>query len=498
MAVVNTNYGRIEGYRVKGIDVFKGIPYAKPPVGNLRFKPPVELDSWDGVLKANEYKSCPYQGYSQLEEWFGKLEPESEDCLNLNIWTPSCDDQKRPVMVWIHGGAFITGGGINPGYEGLNLSKRGDVVVVTINYRLGVLGFLYLPDKTVNVGLLDQVSALRWIHKNIENFGGDPDNITIFGESAGGYSVITLPVVPQAKGLFHRVIAQSAPYIDPEISEKTTRGFMRILKIKNGDLEELSQIPPEKIIDAQNKFMEKDPTNILAFRPIIDGVVVPKHPLKAFREGECKDLDLIIGTNLDEAKLFTALEPSINNMIESGGENALVMYMSTLKINPGQSKEIIKIYRAAREGKASVEPIELFNAILTDVMFRIPSIRLAEAQSKYNPNTYSYIFTYKSPQFSGKLGSPHAIEIPFVFNTLDNPNWGNFVHNGETEQEISQKIMNSWISFAKAGNPNHENLPTWPGYSIDNRATMIIGEECTVSNAPYDEERKAWTGLLDI
>jgi para-nitrobenzyl esterase len=145
-----------------------------------------------------------------------------------------------------------------------------------------------------------------------------------------------------------------------------------------------------------------------------------------------------------------------------------------------------------------VEPIELFNAILTDVMFRIPTIRLAEAQSEYNPNTYSYIFTYKSPQFAGKLGSPHAIEIPFVFNTMDSPNWGNFVHNGETEKEISQKIMDSWISFAKSGNPNHENLPTWPGYTGEKRATMILGEECRVSNAPYDEERKAWIGLLGI
>ncbi|MBD3193588.1 MAG: carboxylesterase family protein [Candidatus Lokiarchaeota archaeon] len=498
MSVVNTKTGKIEGYKEREMLVFKGIPYAKPPTGELRFAPPVEVDPWSGTLNAENYKSCPYQGFSQLEEWFGKLQPESEDCLNLNIWTPACDEQKRPVMVWIHGGAFITGGGINPAYEGLALAKKGNMVVLTINYRLGAFGYLYIPGKTVNVGLLDQVMALKWVRENIEHFGGDPDNITIFGESAGGYSVVSLPVVPAAKGLFHRVIAQSAPFIDPEVSDKNTKGFMRILKLKKDDLEGLRKISPEEIIAAQNTYMQKDPTNILAFRPIVDGKIIPKHPLKAFRNGECKNIDLMIGTNLDEAKLFTALEPTLNQMIEKGGENALIMYMNTMNINKEHSKEIIETYRKARQGKLSVEPVELFDAILTDVMFRIPSIRLAEAQSQHNENTYSYIFTYKSPQFDGKLGSPHAIEIPFVFNTLDNQNWGEFIHNGTMEQEISQKVMDAWIGFAHTGNPNNERLPQWPRYDKKERATMMLGNECEIINAPFDIERKAWKGLLKI
>ncbi|MFX1363831.1 MAG: carboxylesterase/lipase family protein [Promethearchaeota archaeon] len=496
MAIIESKSGKVQGYTDNGVEIFKGIPYAEPPIGDLRFKPPIPKKTWDGVFDAKKYGACAFQGYTPLEEWWGKLEPESEDCLTLNIWTPSADNGKRPVMVWIHGGSFIIGSGKDAFYEGSKLANRGNVVVVTINYRLGAFGYLYIPGVTANVGQFDQIAALKWIRDNIEAFGGDPNNVTIFGESAGAYAVTTLPTMPAAKGLFHRVIAQSTPAFNPEISEKSTKGLMRLLKLKRGDIDTLRKIPPEKIIEAQNTYMAKNPTDLLAFRPLIDGDTIPKHPLKAFQNGECKDIDLMIGSNLDEAKLFTALDPNINKMMESGAENALIGFLTTFSIDNIRSKEIIDIYKKARMGKLSNEPIELFNALFTDISFRISTIRLLEAQRKHQPNTYNYLFTMESPNKA--LGSPHIIEIPFVFNTFDAPNAEEFAGKGPDVEQLSEKIMDAWISFAHTGNPNHDDLPEWPSYDVKNRATMFLGKECKIVNKAFDKEREAWEGLLEV
>ncbi len=496
-AIINITSGKVQGYREKGLCIFKGIPFAEPPIGDLRFCPPVGKESWNGVFDATKYGPCAFQGSTSLEEWFGKLEDESEDCLNLNIWTPSTDGEKRPVMVWIHGGAFITGSGKHNFYDGSELANRGNVVIVTINYRLGALGYLYIPGVTANVGQLDQILALKWVHDNIEAFGGDPNNVTIFGESAGGYAVVTLPVMPAAKGLFHRVIAQSAPYFDPEVSEKNTRTLMRKLRVKKGDIDGLRKLSAKTIIEAQNAMMENDVASILAFRPLIDGVTIPKHPLEAFRNGDCKDIEFMIGSNLDEAKMFTALAPDLNAMIEGGGDNSLIMLMGMLNIDNNKSSAIVNAYKKAREGTRSNEPLELLNVLITEGIFRIPTIRLLEAQSEHQPSTYNYMFTYPSPYLNGTLGSPHAVEIPFVFNTIHAPILNGFVGNGPSEQALSEKVMDAWIQFAHSGDPNHENIPQWPSYKTDERATMFLGNDCKVVNAAFDKEREAWDGLLD-
>lgn len=229
--IIETKTGKIQGYKEEGLEIFKGIPFAEPPIGKLRFSPPVKKQSWDGVLKATEYGPCSFQGHSELEQYLGKLEPESEDCLTLNIWTPATDSGKRPVMFWIHGGAFMIGGGTDPMYDGSALALRGDIIVVTINYRLGSFGFLYSKSIPPNLGSQDQLMALKWVHENIMSFGGDPSNITIFGESAGGYSVLTLCTMPKAKDLFHRVIAQSAPFIDTKVSDETSNKILSKLHI---------------------------------------------------------------------------------------------------------------------------------------------------------------------------------------------------------------------------------------------------------------------------
>ena len=498
MAIIETKSGKVQGYNENGVEVYKGIPFAEPPIDNLRFQPPIAKGPWDGVLEATKYGSCAFQGTTPLEEWFGKLEPESEDCLTLNIWTPAADDEKRPVMFWVHGGAFIMGGGTHEFYEGLNLAKRGNVVVVTFNYRLGALGFLYIPEKTINAGILDQALALDWVYDNIEKFGGDPNNITIFGESAGGYSVLTLPVMPQTKGKIRRVIAQSAPAIDPEVSEKSTKDFMRKLKIKKGDIEALYKLTPEEIIKAQNEYMGSDPNNLLAFRPLIDGKTIPKHPLKAFQDGDLKNIDFMIGTNLDEAKLFTYLDPGFNEMVKTGGENAVLGLLAMSGVDPNKAKEILETYKNARKGKYSIEPMDLLNAVVTDTMFRIPTIHFLEAQSKYQPNTFNYLFNFQCPMYDGGLGCPHAIDIPFVFNSLNATGIPQFVGEGVEVNNLSEKVMDAWIAFAHTGNPNHRNLPDWSPYDIKKRTTMILGKECTVVNSVFDKEREAWNGLLEI
>lgn len=496
-AIIETKAGKIQGYTEDGLEIFKGIPYAEPPIGELRFLSPIAKKAWNDVLDATKYGYCAFQAYSQLEDWFGKLQPESEDCLNLNIWTPKADNEKRPVMFWIHGGAFTIGGGIDPLYDGSALAKRGNVVVVTINYRLGMFGYLYVPGKTINVGQFDQILALKWVRDNIESFGGDPNNVTIFGESAGGYAVVTLSAMPAAKGLFHKVIAQSAPFIDSTINDITTKKLMRKFGLKRGDIDGLRKIPPEKIIEGQNKYFEENPREILALRPLIDGDTITIHPLKAFQNGDCKHLDFMIGTNLEEFKLFAALDPAAFNMSDVQSEKLLLGYLGALGVDNKKGKQILNTYREAREGKYSTDPKEIMMALITDVAFRISTIRLLEAQNLHQPNTYNYMFTWQTPALDGILGACHALELPFVFGNLDFPYMDKFVGKNPNKA-LSEKLMDAWIAFARTGNPNHSSIPEWASYDIEKRTTMFFGEECKAVNAAFDKERAAWDGLLEI
>ena len=496
--IIETTTGKVQGILEEDLAVFKGIPYAEPPVGDLRFLEPVAKKPWEGVLDASDYGACAYQGYTELEEWLGKPEPESEDCLFLNIWTPKIDEnnpeeKKRPVLFWIHGGAFIIGCGKDPMYKGSSLASRGDVVVVTINYRLGSFGFLNIPNQIINVGSLDQITALKWVHDNIERFGGDPDNITIFGESAGAYSVLSLCAMPAAKGLFNRVIAQSAPTIDPRVDKKSTRKIFRKLGIKKPDLKDLKDIPAEKIIEAQNAVFESDPTNILALRPYIDGEIWTKRPRDAFGDEDCKDLSLMIGTNKEEFKLFSNMEV-LKKLLEGDPLKMLVGFLGMAGIPADKINSMIDTYKKAREGKESTEPIELFNAIVTDYAFRYATTRLLEEFGKHSKDCYNYLFEWKSPAFDGDFGACHALEIPFVFGTLNEPTLREFVQGAP--KDLSEKMMDAWIAFARTGNPNHENLPEWKPYTEEKRATMVFAEECALDHALMDAERKAWEGIL--
>ncbi len=495
-AIVETNSGKIQGYTDNGLQIFKGIPYASPPIDELRFSPPQPVEPWNDVLDATTYGPFPLQGASALEMFLGKASPQSEpDCLTLNIWTPETDDKDRPVMFWIHGGGFINGGAAVQVYDGSYLAQRGNTVIVTINYRLGAFGYLYIPDVTANVGQLDQIQALKWVKENIAKFGGDPNNITIFGESAGGEAVVTLLAMPAAKDLFQHVIAQSAPMVyNASAGKKSSEQLMSLLDIEAGDIDALQKVPAKKIIRAQNKITNRGViTDLLPFSPRIDKKTLPKHPLEALRSGSANNADLIIGSNETELTLFTRLDPRMNKMDAEGMRKNINSIANLLGQDEKKANELINLYKENRKDLRT--PLDIMEVIGTDFVFRIPAIRISEAHHTHQSNTYNYIFTWQSPAFNGQFGAPHAVEIPFVFGTLNAPMIDQLVGKGPAADTLKEKTMATWISFAKNGNPNHDGIPKWPSYDAEKRATMLMGKKFEVVNALFDAERAAWENV---
>jgi para-nitrobenzyl esterase len=429
-----------------------------------------------------------------------------EDCLSLNVYTPSADAERRPVMVWIYGGAVVLGSGSQPIYDGAPLAQRGDVVVVTINYRLGPLGFLYLKDlcpdldgAAGNAGIRDQVAALEWVHDNIAAFGGDPGNVTLFGESAGGMSVGTLLGMPSARGLFARAILQSGAahnVHNRETATKVAAHFLEELGISPSEAPaKLREVPPDKLLDSHQQTMLKlgSTLGLLPFQPLVDEESLPEPPLEAIRAGSAADVALLTGTTRDEWKLFGMIDGGIRKL----DEGRLLRRLS--RQLPGADVEaLVETYRSAREGCASTEPYELFCAIETDRVFRLPAIRLAEAQAAHQARTFFYQFTWESPSLGGALGACHAIDLPFVFGVLDKEGAELFAGGGPEATQLSERVMDAWIAFAHSGDPSHPDLPggRWQVYDSERRATMILGPECAIELAPGDRERRAWDSLL--
>ena len=494
--IIELDTGKLQGYIDRGIEIYKGIPYAEPPVGNFRFNIPEPKNSWSSVLEATRFGPDAPQAPSPFTPQPAPQQSE-EDCLTLNIWTPKADDKKRPVMFWIHGGSYKTGGANR--YDGIPLATRGDIVVVIINYRLGPFGFLYLPNVpgiSANVGLLDQIAALKWVKKNIVRFGGDPNNITVFGESAGAGSICSLIGMPAAKGLFNRIIPQSGStnplgYLKGR-AIATTQKLFSLLKVEKDDIDSFRKLSTEDIIKAQIRMdaqvLKAGNAFAMGYSPIIDGSTMPKHPLKVVLDGETKNIELLHGTNKDEMRLWELWYPGVKD-----SEDLFKKVNLLLKI-AGQSedktKEVINIYSETRKN-----PTEIFSAIFTDTYFRVPSIRFAEMQAKIQSDTYMYMFTYPSPVRKGSLGSIHAIEIPFVFGTLDMPRNALFPESNEETETLSKKMMDAWISFSHTGNPNHNDIPEWPQYKKE-RATMMFGKDVKVINDPYGKERALWDDII--
>ncbi len=491
--VASTTAGRVAGrVEADGLKSFLGIPYAKPMVGELRFAKPQPPQPWQGVYPALAFGPV----FPQI---FDKTEPSSlyfqdEDCLRLNVWTPALDAAKRPVMVFIHGGGYLWGSNADPLYDGGNLARRGNVVTVNINYRMGALGYLDLSAvggeeylDSGNLGVLDQVAALKWVRDNIANFGGDPANVTVFGESAGAGSVSTLLTVQEARGLFHRAIPQSGAIRITRSKEHALRVTQRFMELAGAsDVKGLKALSQAAILKAGEKLIKEAGLACdRLFGPVRDGRIVPEDPLKAIREGCAGGVDLLTGTTEDETRFWIKYEPLLPYIPAS---ITLSFTPDTKDWDTNVRDKIIDYYKSkmpeARSGDVGL-------AIGTDFFFRMPQIHLAEAQASFG-NTWMYLFTWDSPVEDGLYGSRHALELGFVFNNVDAEEGPN------PPLKLVDAMQESWIAFAKTGNPNHAGLPFWPKYDADRRATMIFNEECKVVDDPGKDDRLFWEATLPV
>jgi len=496
MVIISTNKGKIRGVQKSNCDCFLGIPYVKAPIGDLRFSEPQPMDTWENIKDASEFGHIAPQNH-QDDPPIGQI--EDEDCLYLNIWTPKADNKARPVMVWIHDGAFFIGSGSRPRTNGERLAVYGNVVVVSFNYRIGALGFLNLPFIPPNLGILDQIAALKWIQGNIEKFGGDPSNITIFGESAGGMSVAILLTLPATRGLFHKAIIESGATTPrdfiPERVRKGSEEFISKLHIEKGSIDTLREVPLKKILRVQQKIAgslldaKQNP-----FWPFVDGKIIPDQPLEIIRKGKASKIPLIIGYNEDELGFISNLLDQVDEKRKEVIIGMVKTQIHKIGINKKNLEKLIKTYKKELSVVYPNKPFKYWDAILSDAMFRIQIIRQLEAHALHQSNIYSYIFTYESPLSGSAL---HTFEIPFVFGNIDTTDMvnGAIEFNQRTEQ-ISKIIMDTWITFARTGNPNHDGLPEWPSYDTNKRATMILGVNPKIEFAPLDVLREVWAGIF--
>jgi len=486
--IVESTYGKLRGEQLDGVCAWKGIPFAKPPVGPLRFRAPELPDSWDGIRDATSFSPVAQQTQREIMEFFGNdVSNVSEDCLYLNVWSPAADDKKRPVMVWIHGGAFLTGSGSSHWYDGASFAEQGDVVVVTINYRLGVFGFLHLGEiageeyaTSGNCGILDQVAALQWVQENISKFGGDPNNVTIFGESAGAMSIGVLLGFPSAEGLYQKAILQSGAAANAhpvETATKVAGHVLATLQIDAANISKLEEIPAEKLLQAADLLPS------MSLGPVVDGVSLPKPPEQAIAEGSAKDVTVLIGTNKDEFNIFTAFDPEWKTTNDDK-EKVKALFEKTF----GPLLPVISAHFAGGEPLSQ----ELFNKLVTITVFSHPAQKLAELQTNHGAPVWMYRFDWETPVFNGALKATHALEIPFVWNTLETEGTENFTGTSPERQIVADQMHQAWINFARNGNPNTDELPEWPSYDTNQRSTMIFNVESKVVNDPNQEDRVKW------
>jgi len=494
--LVTINSGKLEGTYVDGLYMFKGVPYAAPPVDGLRWLPPQPVKPWDGVRPVKEFGPVAPQNPMAGAVIEREPQPQDEDCLFLNIWTKGLDDARRPVMVWIHGGAFIIGSGTEVMYTGGKLASYGDIVLVTINYRLGACGFMNLDVVTGgkipasgNEGLLDQVAAIEWVHDNIAVFGGDPDNITVFGESAGGMSIGTLMGMPAARGKFPKAILESGAANtvgDLDDAVNMSKEYLKILGLSGDDVESLRALTTKQLMDAQQRLgdiIREAAHMITPFQPLVDGKVIPELPIEAVKKGSAKDVAILAGTNLEEWKLFAMMEPGFKDMDEA----AMLGRLGSI-IPDEVVKGLVEDYRNALDKRGSKPgPGDILTAIQTDIMFRMPVISLVEAQRDNGQHAYNYLFTWKSPAMGGLFGACHALEIGFVFGQQD-PMLGG---TGPDVDKLSKCIQDAWLAFARTGDPSCETVGKWPLYG-EKRMTMILDIDCRLEAAPYEGERSSW------
>jgi para-nitrobenzyl esterase len=497
---VETSYGRLQGVQEDGIRVFRGIPFARPPVGERRFQKPEPPEPWPGVRDASAFGPSAPQMKLQFDFLPGlDVGAQSEDCLYLNVFAPAGAGAPRPVLVWIHGGAFTIGSGSQALYDVRPLVRRGDAVVVTVNYRLGALGFLHLAELAgeefafaANAGLLDQVAALAWVRDNIAAFGGDPGKVTIFGESAGGMSVGSLLGMPEARGLFQRAIAQSgAAHIanTAEAATAVTRLLFEELGLAPGDGAALRRAPVEAILAAQARCsLRTQLDGMIAFRPVVDGRALPEPPIDAIRGGLSREVAVLAGYTRDEWKLFSFMDPQAQRLDEAGLHARMELR------TPGRGPAIVEAYGAVLGPDAKL--FEIFSAIERDRIFGIPAVRLAEAQEAAGGCAFLYLFTWEAALLGGGFGACHGIDVPFVMGSIGTPLGDRFAGSGPEAAALQERVMDAWLGFARSGDPGHAGLPEWPRYDRSRRLAMELGRRCQPVRIPDDAILRAWDGVL--
>lgn len=487
--VVKTKYGPVRGETEGDVFVFRGIRFAEPPTGRLRFRPPVPPAAWTEIRPTQDFApACPQ--IVEIDPTENNNSVMGEDCLAVNLWTPKADSGKRPVMVFIHGGANIDGSARNTWYDGATLAERGNLVLVTLQYRLGAWGYLELSQiggkdyaESGNLGVLDQIAALDWIKENIAHFGGDPDNVTLFGQSAGGMATARLMGMPQARGLFHKAILESGAGSrgGTTVAQATevARAYMKCAGVNTAD--ELQKLSMVDMREAQRKLFETRFEDS-SFGPVIDGIVLNEGSMDAIANGQGVTIPVMIGTVLDEMRYWSTIE---DLPLEQKPEKLLRKQLA--EIVGDRADGIIAAYK-----KNNPDYGDLVVQITSDLAFRLPSVEMAELTSRRGQPTYMYLLTYRSTSTYRRYDSAHTMEIPFVFGVIDELDVIAFTGRDPHRETLMKQVQQAWINFARTGNPNHPGLPVWPRYDENTRATMELGVQSYVVNDPHSEERRSW------
>jgi para-nitrobenzyl esterase len=490
---VETTSGRVQGMANTGIKEFKGIPYGAPTGGQNRYMPPRKPAPWTGVRECFAHgQICPQTlsslagDYGMLIQWDLHVGGMGEDCLSLNVWTPGVNDgQKRAVMVSFHGGGFATGSGNGPGYDGAQLARLGDVVVVTVNHRLASYGYLHLADLGAPpefahagvAGMMDLAASLQWVRDNIERFGGDPGKVMIFGQSGGGAKTSTMLAMPSAAGLFHRAGVQSGSTIRSLAREQGTRAaeaLLAKLEIPKGKIAEIQKISWQQILEAQVSL------GAAGFAPVVDGDVLPHHPFDPAAPPESDTVPMIVSTTLEDAALSL-----INFDLDEAGLKTMMNERYGAK-----AEQILTLYRSRYPNKS---PYLIQAQIATDAGFRRSAILQAERKAaRGKAPAYMYLWAFESAGFGGKFGAVHGTDVSASFNNYRDGIGGT---GSRQERALWDRFASAWVSFAKTGDPNNPKIPNWAPYDAAKRTTMVFDNEIHAENDPRGEIRKFWAEM---
>ncbi|MCB1693166.1 MAG: carboxylesterase/lipase family protein [Pseudomonadales bacterium] len=496
--------GIVQGDRQDDINCFKGIRYGADTGGANRFRPPQPVEPWEGVRLADAFgpdspQSDPDKPARASDAAVQVLGIEGEDCLRANVWTPSMNG-KRPVLVWLHGGGFVSGSGSGIIYDGTRLARRGDVVVITLNHRLGALGYMNLEgfvqsdEPLVNLGMLDIVAALRWVQDNVAAFGGDPGNVTVFGESGGGRKVSTLLAMPDARGLFHRGVIQSGPAVfmnDADASKDVTRRILEEAGETAPTLASLQAMPLERLMKAQLRVLsqvarEEQPGLAQPLAAVVDGTILPNHPFDPEAPSISDDIPVMIGWNQTEATLWLGRDPDLNEV----SDERLATRITSLVGD--RAREFIANYR---QHYPEANNSDLLAYIATGRRrYPLDSLVLAERKAqRAGAPVWLYTLRYRTTARRGALRTPHALEIPFVFDNVDTSR--RFVGDGEGPQAMAEQMSECWLAFARGSDPNHPGIPHWPAYDPIRRESMLFDVESTIATDYGRVERETFGKL---